>query len=190
MALINSNQSSSVQIQEINLSSVITSASTSVAAQVIVSNQGSITPKFFSSAQAYLAEYGNPNAQISYDVYAGLDYFKEGNMLWAVRAVHTDAAYSAVTLYDNGTITGLNAASAGVADPHNANWSVLMPVPSDTPIALFYPARGPGSYANTLAVSVVSSNITFPSGFAAASATTCGTLVAATYQYQISALCY
>jgi hypothetical protein len=79
---ISANQGSKVIVQEINLSQVITSASTSVVAQVIVSNQGATTPIQFTNAQDYLAEYGNPNAQISFDVYCGLDYFKEGNQLW------------------------------------------------------------------------------------------------------------
>ena len=62
-------QPSGVYTTEIDLSQVITSASSSVAAQVIVSRQGSTEPKFFSNGDDYLAEYGNPDAQISFDTY-------------------------------------------------------------------------------------------------------------------------
>lgn len=181
-------RASDVRIQEINLSQVITSASSAVACQCVVSNQGSPNPKFFTNAQDYLAEYGNPNAQISFDVYCGLDFFNEGSAMWARRVVHTDALYSALAMYNNGTVTGLNPISAGVSDPLNPNWPLLTPAPTDTPIALFYPQRGPGSYANSLAVGIVSNNILSPTGLAAASHLTGGVLPAGNYQYQVSSL--
>lgn len=181
-------RASDVRVQEINLSQVITSASSAVGCQVIVSNQGSPERKFFTNAQDYLAEYGNPNAQISFDIYCGLDFFTEGDSMWACRAVHADATYAALTMYDTGVVTGLNPASAGVSDPLNPNWALLTPSPLDTPIALFYPARGQGSYAQSLAVSIVSSNIETPTGFTGDSVATGGILPPATYQYQIAAL--
>lgn len=181
-------RASDVRIQEINLSQVITSASTSVACQVIVSNQGSDKPKFFTNADDYLAEYGNPNAMISFDVYCGLDYFKEGNQLWGRRAVHSDALYAAVTMFDTGSVTNLLGAPAGVSDPENPDWPTLTAAPTDTPIALFYPIRGQGSYADNYAIEIVSANVETPQNLQASSAITGGTLVPATYVYQISAL--
>lgn len=181
-------RASDVRVQEINLSQVITSASSAVGCQVVVSNQGSPDPKFFTNADDYIAEYGNPNAQISFDVYCGLDYFKEGNELWARRAVHADAVYAGVTLFDTGTATGLNPASAGIPDPTNPNWPLLVPVPADSPVALFYPIRGQGSYGNGIAIETISNNIVAPTNFTAVSANTGGILPAATYQYQIAAV--
>ena len=58
MALIQQ-KPSGVYTKEIDLSSIITSASTSVCAQVVVSKKGSTKPKFFSNADDYLKEYGN-----------------------------------------------------------------------------------------------------------------------------------
>jgi len=188
MSTILQQQGSDVRIQEINLSQVITSASSSVACQVVVSNQGSPFPKYFTNADDYIAEYGNPNAQISFDVYCGLDYFKEGNALWACRGVHSDAVYGGVTLYSNGTVSALESAPVGIPDPTLPNWSVLMPAPSDTPVALFYPIHGPGSYAGTTSVEIVSNNIETPANFLGSSSTTGGVLPPATYQYQVSAL--
>ncbi len=181
-------RASDVRVQEINLSQVITSASSAVGCQVVVSNQGSPERKFFTNAQDYLAEYGNPNAQISFDVYCGLDFFTEGDSMWACRAVHSDAMYAALTMYNDGPVTGLHPAPDGVRDPKNPDWGLLTPDPTDTPIALFYPSRGQGSYAHSLAISIVSSNLETPEGFVANSTDSGGILPAGTYQYQIAAL--
>jgi hypothetical protein len=181
-------RASDVRVQEIDLSQVITSASTSVACQVVVSNQGSPEPKFFTNAQDYMAEYGTPNAQISFDVYCGLDYFREGNQIWARRAVHSDAMYAAAMLYDTGTVSHLIGITAGVKNPQLPDYSTMLPAPTDIPIALFYPIRGQGSYANSLAIEVVSHNLDAPAGLAATAQATGGQMVAGTYQYQISAL--
>ncbi len=183
-------RASDVRTQEINLSSVITSASSAIACQVVVSKQGSPDPLFFTTADDYIAEYGNPDASVSFDVYAALDFFKEGDQMWARRAVHADALYSSVLLYTNasGTTTTLLPITAGVKDPTNPDWGVLSPSPTDEAVALFYPRRGPGSYANKLAVSIVSSNIKPPATLTATTAVTGGIIVAGTYQYQVSAL--
>lgn len=181
-------RASDVRVQEIDLSQVITSASTAIACQVVVSNQGSPDPKFFTNATDYLAEYGNPNAQISFDVYCGLDFFKEGDQLWARRAVHADALYSGLLMYNETDVTVLAGTTSGVSNPTLPDWSTLIPSPTDTPIALFYPKRGPGSYANSLAVRVVSNNLTAPTNLAGASQALGGTLLAGAYQYQVSAI--
>lgn len=180
-------RASDVRIQEINLSQVITSASTAVACQVVVSNQGSPEPKFFTNADDYLAEYGNPNAQISFDVYCGLDYFKEGNQIWARRAVHSDALYAGLAMFDAGSVTKLKAAANGVVNPEFPDWPNLVDAPTDEPIALFYPKRGQGSYAN-YSVGIQTQNAETPTGLVATSSNTGGSLPAATYNYQIAAL--
>lgn len=181
-------RASDVRVQEIDLSQVITSASTAVGCQVVVSNQGSPDPKFFSNAQDYIAEYGNPNAQISFDVYCGLDFFKEGNALWARRCVHNDALYAGVLLYNEGVESKLLGTLNGVKDPMLPDYSTMLPTPTDVPLALFYPKRGQGSYGNSLAVSIVSSNIGAPDGLAGVAQSMGGQLIAGTYQYQISAI--
>jgi hypothetical protein len=186
---LSANQASQIIIQEINLSQVVTSASTSVVAQVIVSNQGSTTPLLFTNAQDYLGQYGNPDPQISFDVYCGLDFFKNGNQLWGMRVAGTGALYAALLMWTDGTLTYLTPITAGVTDPTEPDWTTLLPAgETNEAIALFYPALGPGSYADTYALQVVSSNIAAPEGFAVTTMATGGILPAATYQYQISAL--
>lgn len=181
-------QGSDVRIQEVNLSQVITSASSSVVGQVIVSNQGPTTPVLFTDADDYLATYGNPNAQISFDVYCGLDYFKEGNQLWGLRVVGAGAKYSAVLLYvDNNGVTQLFPIAAGIDDPTNVDWDVLTPA-GGVALALFYGNKGPGSYADPLAISIVSTNAETPTNVTATSAATGGILPAATYNYQVASI--
>ncbi|BAG41585.1 tail sheath protein [Ralstonia phage phiRSL1] len=189
MGTISPNQSSKVIVNEINLSQVIAGASTSVAAQVIVSAQGpTLAPFNNTNPDAYLATVGNPNAQVSFDQYTALDYFKEGSNLWSLRVVGAGALYSALLMYTDGTSTFLRPITAGVADPTQPNWPALLPPGSFTALALFYPINGQGGYGNNTAISIASSNIASPTDLAATSASTGGTMVPATYQYQISAV--
>lgn len=183
-------RASDVRIQEINLSSVITSASSAVGCQVIVSKQGSTDPRLFTNADDYLAEYGNPDASVSMDVYCGLNFFTEGNQLWARRAVHADAVTGGTLMHTDSSsmTTMLMPLSTGVVDPKNPDWATLGTPSTDIPVALFYPKRGPGSYSKDISVSITSNNILSPSNLAALSASTGGTLVSGSYQYQISAI--
>jgi hypothetical protein len=190
---ISAQQGSKVIVQEINLSQVITSASTSVVAQVIVSNQGATTPVQFTNGQDYLNMYGNPNAQISFDVYCALDYFGQGNQLWGLRVAGAGALYSAVLLYsDPSGNTFLAPITAGVVDPTEPEWPTLLTqvgaATNSVAIALFYPALGPGGYGNNDGLQIVSVNLETPTGLAATSSSTGGTLPSATYEYQISAI--
>lgn len=186
---ISANQGSKVIVQEINLSQVITSASTSVVAQVIVSTQGAPVPIQFTNAQDYLNYYGNPNAAVSFDVYCGLDYFKEGNNLWGLRVVGAGALYAALLLYTDGTQTYLVPVTGGVTDPTEPDWAAILPSGSgNEALALFYPSKGQGSYGNNYAISILSSNLSQPTGVTVNSSSTGGILPAATYEYQVSAL--
>lgn len=179
---------SGVYTKEIDLSSLITTASTSVVAQVVVSKQGSTKPKFFVSADDYIAEYGNPDSAISFDQYCAVDYFREGSELWAVRVAGEGATTSAVALcFDQGGFQ-LVSVSTGIADTDNIDWNKVLPSGYSNPVAVFYPTRGPGSYADTYAIAI-KSNVVEPfeiSQIKATSSNTDGTLPAGTYTYQVS----
>lgn len=183
-------RASDVRINEIDLSQVVTSNSSSTAAQVIVSTQGDTVPRRWTNAQDYMNHYGIPNAKVSFDIYCGLDFFKEGNDMWAVRVVGTGALYSGVCLYETaGGVTGLNPTTSGVADPTQPDFQSLVPSGTDVPLALFYGNKGPGSYANNLAISITSQNMKPPATLTTASSVTAGgSLVPGTYQYQVSSL--
>jgi hypothetical protein len=183
-------RASDVRINEIDLSQVVTSNSSSTAAQVIVSTQGSTDPRRWTNAQDYMGHYGIPNAAVSFDVYCGLDFFREGNDMWALRVVGPGALYSGVCLYaDVNGVTHLNPTSAGVADPTQPDFDSLVPGGTDVPIALFYGNKGPGSYADNLAISITSQNLLAPASLSTASSVTnTGTLAAGTYNYQVASI--
>lgn len=178
---------SGVYTKEVDLSQLVTSASTSVCAQVVVARQGSTKPKFFTSADDYIAEYGNPDAAISFDHYCALDYFKEGSELWAVRVAGEGALTSGVALcWDQGGFQ-LAPVKSGIADVDNIDWSKLLSSGNQNPIAVFYPTRGPGSYANSLAISISSATVEpFEAGQLKASSSNDGQLPAGTYTYYVS----
>ncbi len=180
-------RASDVRITEVDISQIIVSASTSIASQVIVSKQGSTKPKRFTNPTDYLNEYGNPDASVSFDVYCGLDYFREGNDLWAIRVTNSDALYSGVIVYDDGGVTTADPVGSGVVNPELPAWSTLAPSPK-TPLFLVYPNKGPGSYGDNVAVRVLTNNVMVPTGVAVTSSTTGGTLSAGTYTYQVSAV--
>lgn len=184
---------SDVYVQEFNLSQVITSTSSSVACMLIVSKQGtSSKPLRFLNADDFIAEYGNPNASVSFDVYCALDFFKEGNEMWAKRVVGTGSKYSALLMYTEGTgaaqITKLVGLTGGIDNPDDIDWDGIVPSGGGDAVAVFYPNRGQGSYGDNLAISIVSSNIDTPTDLEVVSSTTGGQLVEGTYEYQISAL--
>lgn len=179
---------SGVYTKEIDLSSLITTASTSVVAQVVVSKQGSTKPKFFVSADDYIAEYGNPDSAISFDQYCAVDFFREGSELWAVRVAGEGATTSAVALcFDQGGFQ-LVPVSNGIPDTDNIDWNKVLPSGYSNPVAVFYPTRGPGSYADTYAIAI-KSNVVEPfevDQIKATSSNSDGSLPAGTYTYQVS----
>lgn len=152
-------RASDVRIQEINLSQYITSNSTTLPGIVVVSNQGTIKPKRFSSAEAFVAEYGQPNPSISHTIQSALNYFTEGQDLWAIRAVSDDGTprmaglILSTTTDDATTEAYLNGVAGGVRDPEKFNIAGAA-FDGDDAIALITPKRGPGSYANDIEFSI------------------------------------
>lgn len=151
-------RASDVRVTEIDLSQIVTSASSSVAAIVMVSKKGSPTPKHFTNGDDFLNEYGNPDPQVSFTHYAAIDYFKNGNDIWAVRALGEDYHTSGVLMYLDGTEVKLKPLPNGIPDPLNVDWEQLDPS-IDKPMAVFYPNKGPGSYGDSYAIGIRSNNI-------------------------------
>lgn len=179
-------RASDVRIQEINLSAVISGSSVTVAALPIVSRQGSTSPLLFTNSTDFLNEYGNPDPSVSMTIQSGLNYLSQGNQLWAVRAVGAGAMYGCVLLYsDNTDITRLR--GVAVADPKNTDLSTLVN-PDEEAIALFYGIHGPGSYANDLAVQIVTNQVNAPTSVNASASPTGGQLPSATYTYLVSSI--
>lgn len=181
-------RASDVRIQEINLSQVITSTSASVAGIAVVSKQGSTSPRFFSNADDYLAEYGDPDPSISMTVQSGQNYFTEGNQLWAIRVAGTGAKYSCLLIYQD-TDGVIKSRSLGLDDPANTDLDTLV-VGTQKAMLLYYGIRGPGSYADKLSISHTASGVQPPSNLVGSSSLSDGQLGNGTFYYLVSALTF
>lgn len=182
-------RASDVRINEVNFSQTISQAADAVAAQVVVSASGPLGPVFYSNPTDYLAAYGNPNAAVSFDHYAAIDYFKEGSAFWANRVAEADARYSASVLYvDSLGVTSIAPIAGGLSavNLNLPNWNLYVPSGA-TPIYIFYSKNGPGSFANSIAYSVTSQNLPAPKALVATSTGSGGSIGAGTYTYWVSA---
>jgi Phage tail sheath protein subtilisin-like domain/Phage tail sheath C-terminal domain len=181
-------QSADVRFREIDLSQSIKSNSSSNAAIVLVSRKGRLTPYKVTTAQDFLAEYGEPDAAISFGHYCALDFLKEGSSLMVRRVVGTSHETSAVFMRDDGLgVTELVPVSAGLPDPANIDWDSYVSG-AEIPLLMFYPKSGPGSYGDNIAIKITSQNIGTPAAPTVVSANTGGTLISATYRYAVAAI--
>lgn len=175
-----------VRIIEINLNQVLTSSSSGIACFPIISKQGSSVPKFFTNGDDFQAEYGTPDPTISNTIQSALNFFTEGNQVWAIRVAGSGNLTSCVLMYtDQSQLTKFR--SVGIVNPTSKDLNTLVSG-NEVAIALFYANRGPGSYANSYAVSIASNLVSVPSGILGTSSNTGGSLASATYKYKVSAL--
>lgn len=150
-------RASDVRTVEIDLSQYITSNSTTLPATVIISGKGRGTPKRFTSAEDFIAEYGNPNPAVSMTIQSALNYFTEGSDLWAVRALPADdsSLIGALLVYsrDNGNAADpeIRVMPVGVLDPDTYDMEDSL-TSDDTAIALIYAGHGPGSYSENIGI--------------------------------------
>jgi Phage tail sheath protein subtilisin-like domain/Phage tail sheath C-terminal domain len=184
-------QSADVRFNEIDLSRVIASNSSANAAIVLVSKKGRLSRFNVTTATDFNAEYGLPDASVSFGHYTASDFFKEGTSLQVVRVAGSGHSYAAAIMtcvYGVGVNpVYLNTISAGIPDPANMDWSPYVSG-SGEPIVMFYPKSGPGSYANTLAIKILSENLSAPSPVGLSHVTTGGSVVPGPYAYSVSAI--
>lgn len=190
MTTIYTPRASDVRINEIDATMVVGSNSITVAAQIIVSTQGDTRrPLPWTNPDSYIDHYGIPNAQVSFDVYGGRDYFREGSELWGFRVVGAGATWAALLAEEDAQgLTKLTPIPLGVVNPEQVDFADLAS-PGHTPLFMFFPKRGPGSYARKYAVELESPNIGQLTGASVTSSlSSLGTLGPGTYEYQVSAL--
>lgn len=181
-------QSSDVRFREIDLSQTLRARSTSAGAIGFVSRKGRTTPFRVTNAQDFLAEYGTPDAAVSFGHYCALDFLKEGSDLWCLRVTSAAARYAAAFIRDNGSgVTESTSVSGGIPDPVDVDWNLYI-AGAQIPLMMFTPKSGPGSWANSLAVRIRSDNIDPPTGLAGSSQTTGGSLANGSYDYRVSAI--
>lgn len=181
-------RASDVRIQEINMSQIIASEATSVAASPIVSKKGPLGPQHFTNPTDFIANYGDADPSVSNSIQIAKDYFTEGNDFWGLRVVGDGSLFSALLMYQDGDETHLLPISGGVEDPTNPDWAALVPHPNNEAIALFYPSCGPGSYGDNFGISLATTNILSPASLTLDSSSTGGSLTASTYEYRISSI--
>ena len=184
-------QASDVYIKEINLSQTLKQVANAVTSLVMVSSRGPLGPRLWTDEGSFMDAYGYPNASVSFDHYRAHDYFKFGKALWANRCVEADAKYSAVVmLLDSNGFVALRPVTGclGLTELQYPNW-VNYVGSGETPLYVFYPSDGPGSYANNdYAITVQSNNPAPPQTLLAAGATTGGSMGAGTYTYAVSSI--
>jgi hypothetical protein len=181
-------RASDVRITEVDLSSSLNGASPATAAIVVVSKKGPLQNTFFSNADDFRAAFGDPDARVSFDVYAALDFFKGGNSLWAVRCAGAGYRYAAATAKMDSTLsTRIVGLPGGVGDPDNPDYESGL-IAGETPLFQFTAKQGPGSYGNRIAVQIQSQNVVPPNGLSATTTTLDGNLLAGTYEYVVAAV--
>lgn len=179
-----SREGAGVRVNEVDLSTTIAQNSNVTAGLVAVHNRGPIGPTRYTNFDNYKADFG-VNAKISFDGYSAEHYFKQGNSLWVRRAVGAGSDYGCLVLYVS-AVGATVLAPVTVQDPTNPDWANITPAGS-TPIHLFYPYRGPGSYSSDLAIQLLSENLPAPTGLNAASSATGGVIAPSTLSYYVAA---
>lgn len=179
---------SDVYINEINLSYAILGASTATPAIVVISKKGSGDVKHFTNFERFREHYGDPDPTVSFTGYCAEDFFKEGNSLYAVRAIGSGATTAALALIRkaDGTLI-LRPVDNGVENPLEPEWNDIAQV-NEQVVGIFYPEAGPGSYGRSLAVELVTTDAQTPKNVAITTAAGGGTLTAGNYAYRVAAL--
>jgi hypothetical protein len=179
--------SADVRFRDVDLSQSLRSASSSIGALVLVSSKGRPGRFQVTNPAEFIAEYGYPNASISMGHYCALDALLEMSQLVIVRALNTDAVWSAGVVTDNGSgITEGDSVLSGVLDPTLIPWDTITEDPS-IPIFTLTPKSGPGSWANTLAFRISSDNLHTPGAPIGTPGPGTGTLAAGSYIYKMTA---
>jgi hypothetical protein len=184
-------QGADVRFREIDLSAIIATNSSSRGAIVLVSKQGRPGRFNVSNTQAFVSEYGQPDAAVSFGHYCSLDFLQEGSSLDVVRVVSADAKFSALLLNDAGGVTGLvnefSGAVTGTTNPAGFDFDGAVAT-SDVPLVLFTPKKGQGSHGDYLSVKISTENVAVPGIPTGVQAALGGSLAAGTYNYKVSAI--
>lgn len=181
-------RASDVRINEVALSTSLSGVSSCTGALVLVGPRGFSSPRFYSNADDFLFDYGNPNAAVSYDHYSALDYLREGNSLWVNRVVGAGAKYSAAVVKLNNQLrTEIAGISGGVTDPSTPDWGLYTAV-TETPLFLITPAQGQGSFGNNISVQLEAGNLDVVAGLLGTTSSQGGQLVAGNYEYSVAAI--
>lgn len=187
MALVTQGRSD-VYINEINMSTIMTGASTVQAGLVVVSKKGSPELRHFTSYDRFREHYGDADPTVSMTGYTARDYFREGNSLYAVRAVGPNAKWSAVALIrSNAGSISLKPVTSGIVDPQMPEWNDIAGA-GEQVVGVFWPQTGQGSHGDSLRIELATQDAATPTNLQGTTETGIGgSIVAGNYTYVISA---
>jgi len=138
--------SAGVYVNEIDLSQVVSGASSSIGAIVGESKRGPVDVAYLvTSTKQFLELFGKPDARVSYMHYCALAFLEHGSRLYVTR-VAPEAMYGGCTIFLNANLNTAEPWAAGESDP------LLKPfAPSD--LMHFYGAD-PGGWNKNVEVRV------------------------------------
>ena len=182
-------RASDVYVAERDASTMITTSSTAAAAIVVVSAQGpSSKPKRYTNPNDFITDFGAPNPRVSFDHFSALKFFEDGNDLWAMRAVGAGARYSAAIVKTNTSgRTRITPVTAGVVNPEIPDWGTLVDA-GEVPLFLVYAKRGQGSYGDSYAIEIESTNLDRPENVDGEALASGGGLGDGSFEYVVSAV--
>lgn len=181
-------QSSDVRFREIDLSTIIRSRDSSRAAILFVSKKGRPGRYLVNDSQMFKDEYGIPDAAVSFGHYCGLNALNEIANMECVRVLGSAYAWAGVIMkIADAAPTVTLLAGQAVLNPDIPDWDTYVSG-TETPLLLFTPKSGPGSYANSLAISISSQNLKPPAAPTATPSAGGGTLANGSYSYSITAI--
>ncbi len=138
------NPSAGVYVNEIDLSQVVTGASSSIGAIVGESNRGPANvTKLVTSTKQFIDLFGKPDARVSFMHYCALAFLEHGSRLYVTR-VAPEALYGGCSIFLNENLNVSDSWPAGESEPE------LKPF-QDNDLLHFYGAD-PGAWNNDIEV--------------------------------------
>ena len=188
--------SAGTYVKELDLSQVIVAFSTSAGATVGDFPKGPInTPVSITGVPQFISVFGKPSLTTYPTAFCALAFLGQSTELLVVRAASSlnPPAYAGRVLEQsvggNTPVFASNFAniSTSVTNPNTVNLQgVIAPGNSGTNNLAYFYSIGPGSYGNTVGISITSDNAA-PTVLNATTGTT-GTLAIATYNYVVTAV--
>ena len=109
--------SAGVYVNEIDLSQVVSGASSSIGAIVGESKRGPVDVAYLvTSTKQFLELFGKPDARVSYMHYCALAFLEHGSRLYVTR-VAPEAMYGGCTIFLNANLNAAEPWAAGESDP-------------------------------------------------------------------------
>jgi len=181
--------SAGVYIQEVDLSQIIQSESSSIGGIVGASKKGPIDrPVLINNTKQLIDVFGVPDAGVSFMHYSSLAFLEKGKQLWVRRVAGAGATYGGMALQQKAVDPFPVLVGGPVPSPTALlNFGTFAGATSPSENILAFYAIGPGSYSNNIRVGIRSDNLPALQRVTVSSSTTGGVLPSGTYEYVVTA---